>query len=97
MGNFDMSDFELECALYDFYSNTDYVQDPQKLIDKLVEKGYVVDREIVSKQILTNAHHDIWFDKQGNKKKISDMDKQYKTNIKHFLEQRGFVVPSFFK
>lgn len=76
------------------------IRNPFKLQSDFMSKGYVCFKEemisMLNFQIKHNSENDIWFNKNGERVKISDMEDSYKNSIAKFLKKRGLNVPDIF-
>lgn len=60
------------------------------------ESKYLNELRHLKSQLRHNAENDIWFQNNGNKVKISEMDQDYKNTIIKFLEKKKIKAPKEF-
>ena len=83
-------------CINDIFTRFPRVRNPWDLPMEFMKEGVICLLEDISFQIRHNAKSDVWYQKSGNKVKISEMDDNYKNTIVKFLEKKKIKVPKQF-
>ena len=83
-------------CIYDIFKLYPMVRNPWDLPMEFMKEGVICLLEDISFQIRHNAKNNYWFQKSGNKVKISEMDDDYKSTIVKFLAKKKIKAPKQF-